>query len=187
MKILTTIGVILFSLSFFSSSKGMTDVNGSEFLLQNLRLFNDINPIQDDWIEIDTTLAEMDPTDLNFNWEKMNTRANKWLGKTIKMYTHFAEDLKEVGNKIDENQVQKLKPFLDTAFIYADITLQVIKKRATIINRLYKMSLDPESWTAEEYLEEMNTYQELSKKYEELGLKMNDEFKKTETIIINLN
>jgi len=185
----TTVRIILIVqiLCLHMYSSAITNVKGNVFLLKTLRLFTEINPILDEWGKIDNTLAELEPNDLDFDWEKMNKQVAKLYEKAQEMFMHYAEDLKKIEIIIDESQLIKLKPFFDKALIYTDTTLLAVTKRAEIINRLYKMVLDPESWTAEEYLKEVEKYQAVVKKFEEEGTKLNEEFKKTEVIIIKLN
>lgn len=180
--------IIFFVLMVFClslQSTGTENIKGSWFLLDNLRLFDEIKPLQDKWISIDDELADIDPTDLKFDWEKMNKKGEKLAKETMKLYAHFGEDLKKIDKKLNEKEKEKLKSFLEQSLVYADVVFRAIMKRAYIINRLYKMTNDPESWTAKEYLEEMDKYQKLLDEYEKEGKKLNEEFDKTKKITIN--
>jgi lipopolysaccharide export system protein LptC len=53
-----------------------------------------------------------------------------------------------------------------------------------IVNRLYKVSQDPEEWTARAYLAELEKYKALVEEYHQEGKKMNDEQDKLKNISI---
>ena len=46
---------------------------------------------------------------------------------------------------------------------------------AFITNHLYKMTIEPGSWSAKEYLEEIDQYKSLCDEYHKEGDKMNEE------------
>ena len=176
--------LFLWMLNLSGYSFGLKEVKGSWFLLDNLRLFNEINLIQEKWTEIDNTLNEIEPNDMKFDWKDINEKAAKLADEAFKMFKHFGEDIKKVEKKLSDNQLKKIIPFLEQALIYADVVLLAITKRAKIINRLYRMTYDPESWTAKEHLEEMKKYQKLLNDYDKEGIKLNTEFEKTQEITI---
>lgn len=74
-----------------AQSTGTESHKGSWYLLDNVRMFDEIKSLQDKWISIDDELADIDPLDSEFDWEKMNERGTKLVEEAKKLFEHFAE------------------------------------------------------------------------------------------------
>ena len=96
----------------------------------------------------------------------------------------FLMDLKKVEKKLEEAELQKLKPFILQASIYVDVMMQTIGTRINIIKRMYKMTLDSESWTLDEYYEEMENYRRFIKEFKDESIKLNNELEELKEVII---
>jgi len=57
---------------------------------------------------------------------------------------------------------------------------------AFITNHLYKMTIEPGSWSAKEYLEEVDEYKALCEEYKQEGTKMNEELKKMREVTLKI-
>lgn len=165
---------IIIFLLFFGLSYS-EEISAIEFVQDNFRLFSEIPSLQDLWVSIDNTLATINPDDLDFDWEEMNQKAETLLKKSNKLLIHFGEDLKSVDKILSEKELKKLESFLKQLSIYLDVVDRAIMKRVVIINRLYKMTKDPDSYTMKEYLEDIDIYNKLMEEYKKEGAKLNRE------------
>ena len=165
---------IIIFLLFFGLSYS-EEISAIEFVQDNFRLFSEIPSLQDLWVSIDNTLATINPDDLDFDWEEMNQKAETLLKKSNRLLIHFGEDLKSVDKILSEKELKKLESFLKQLSIYLDVVDRAIMKRVVIINRLYKMTKYPDSYTMKEYLEDIDIYNKLMEEYKKEGAKFNRE------------
>ncbi len=153
-------------------------MSDEEYLMKKLRLFSEITPLQEKWIALDAEVLGITSPTQDVNWKKINKKGKLLLEKANKFLAHYGEDRLKINYEINEENKEKLELFLKQSFIYADTLHRTIIKLALIINRLYKMTIDPGSWNAKKYLEEVDEYKALCKEYKQEGTKMNEELKK---------
>jgi hypothetical protein len=162
------------------------EVNGEEYIRKRLRLYSEITPLQKNWISLHDEFLKIDSIYKEVDWGEMNEKAKNLLDQDINFYKHWVEDYERIFKEFGANERKKLEPFLAKSFIYTDVVNRAIIKLVYIINHLYKMSLDPSSWTAKEYLEEYNKYSDLYHEYLNEGKKMNEEMDKLKNIKIKI-
>lgn len=178
--------LVLLMVQFYSPMQilGTEQITGHQFLLDNFRLFDESKWLQKELRAIDRELADVKPTNLEFNWEEMNFRAKNLRKDLMSTRVKFLMDLKKIEKKLEEAQLQKLKPFILQASIYVDVMMHTIGTRINIIKRMYKMTLDSESWTLDEYYEEMENYRRFIKEFKDESIKLNNELEELKEVII---
>ncbi|MFC1679034.1 hypothetical protein ACFL2T_02360 [Elusimicrobiota bacterium] len=130
-----------------------------------MRFFQEISPLQEHWISLETRLAGIESVREKFDWRSFERDAARVLQEHNTLLQHFAEDAK----KLDARNDAALKQ----AFIYVDSLSRCINKLVSIIGRLAKMSRDPNSWTAREYLSDLEAYDKLKEEYKTEGALLN--------------
>ena len=161
-------------------------MSGEEYLMKKLRLFSEITPLQEEWIALEEEVFGITSPTQDVNWKKINKKGKLLLEKANKFLAHYVEDRQKIDNEINEENKEKLEPFLRQYFIYTDTLHRTIIKLALIISRLYKMTVDPGSWSAKEYLEEVDEYKALCEEYKQEGTKMNEELKKMREVSLKI-
>jgi len=186
MRLILKAIAVLFMVIFYSPLQilGTEQITGYQFLLDNFRLFNESKWLQKELRAIDRELAEVEPANLEFNWKEMNNKAKNLSSDLMSTRIKFLMDLKKVEKKLEEAELQKLKPFILQASIYVDVMMQTIGTRINIIKRMYKMTLDSESWTLDEYYKEMENYRRFIKEFEDESIKLNNELEELKEVII---
>ena len=160
-------------------------LSGEEYLMKKFRLFSAITPLQEEWIALEEEVFGITSVTQDVDWKKINKKGKLLLEKATKIFLiHYGEDRQKIFNEINEENKEKLEPFLRQSFIYTDTLHRAIMKLALIINRLYKTVVEPGSWSAKEYLKELDEYKALSEEYKKEGTKMNEELKKMREVTL---
>jgi hypothetical protein len=76
------------------------------------------------------------------------------LKEVTDIVVHYGEDRGKIYKEADKERIKIFEPFLRQSFIYVDVLNRTIIKLAFITNHLYKMTMEPGSWSAKEYLKE---------------------------------
>lgn len=169
-----------------NSKRAEKKLSGEEYLMKKLRLFSEITPLQEEWMALEEGVLGIIPPIQDVNWKKINKKGKLLLEKANKFLAHYGEDRLKINNEINEENKEKLELFLKQSFIYADTLHRTIIKLALIINRLYKMTVDPGSWSAKEYLKELDQYKSLCDEYHKEGNKMNEELEKMRNVTLKI-
>jgi hypothetical protein len=160
-------------------------MSGYDYLQKNLRLFKETSGIQKEWVSLNDEFVAIDSISKKVDWKIMNSKAEKLLQDFQVYYSHFGEDIERISKELTEEDFNKLEPFMNQAAIYVDTFDKTVIKLCKIINNLYNLTFDPESWTMKEHKKEMDAYTELSDEYSIEGEKLNNEVEKTRLITIN--
>lgn len=156
------------------------------YLQSNLRLFSELTPFQDQWISLENDVFGIESVDQKVDWKRLNDRGISLVEHQILLVKHFAEDTQKIKADLSPEILKVIQPFIDQLFIYIDIIDHSTLKLAEITNHLYKMTIDPYSWTAEKYLKELEKYELLRDEYKRQGIKLNTEFNKLKTLNLNV-
>jgi len=160
-------------------------ISGYDYLQKNLRLFRETPAIQKEWISLNDEFVAIDSISKKVDWELMNSKAEKLLMDFQRYYSHFGEDIEKAGKELTEEDLKKLEPCMTQAAIYVDTFDKTVIKLCKVINKLYNLTLDPESWTMKENKKEIDAYATLSDEYSIEGKKLNNEVEKTRRITIS--
>ena len=161
-------------------------LSGEEYLKKKLRLFSEITPLQEEWIALEEEVFSITSVTQDVDWKKLNKKGKLLLENATNFLIHYGEDRQKIFNEINEENKGKLEPFLRQSFIYTDTLHRTLMKLAIIINRLYEMVINPGSWSAKEYLEEVDEYKALCEEYKQEGTKMNEELKKMREVTLKI-
>lgn len=174
-------------LSASQNSNGVEKkLSGEEYLMKKLRLFFEITPLQEEWIALEEEVFGITSVTQDVDWKKINKKGKLLLEKAAKFLIHYGKDRQKIFNEINEENKEKLEPFLRQSFIFTDTLHRTIMKLALIINRLYEKIVNPGSWSAKEYLEEVDEYKALCEEYKQEGTKMNEELKKMREVTLRI-
>lgn len=149
-----------------------------EYLMKNLRLMDEITTFQEKWIALEEEVFEITSVTEEVDWKKLNEKGKILLKGMTDIVVHYSEDRGKIYNVLDEENLKKIESFLRQSFIYVDVLQRTIMKLAIITNRLYRMTVEPGSWSAREYLKELDQYKSLCDEYHKEGSKMNEELEK---------
>jgi hypothetical protein len=161
-------------------------MKGEEYLLKNLRMMVEISPLQKKWIALEEEVFGITSVTEEVDWKKLNEKGEFLLKEATKILVNYSEDRKKIYNATDEENLTKIESFLRQSFIYVDKLYKTIMKLAIITNRLYKMTIEPGSWSAKEYFEELDQYKSLCDEYHKEGVKMNEELKKMREVTLKI-
>ncbi|HEB36957.1 hypothetical protein LCGC14_1408010 [marine sediment metagenome] len=153
-------------------------LSGEEYLMKNLRLMDEITALQEKWIALEEEVFEITSVTEDVDWKKLNEKGKFLLKGVTDIVVHYGEDRKKIYNVFDEENLEKIESFLRQSFIYVDVLQRTIIKLAIITNRLYRMTVEPGSWSARKYLKELDQYKSLCDEYHKEGYKMNEELEK---------
>lgn len=149
-----------------------------EYLMKNLRLMDEITTFQEKWIVLEEEVFEITSVTEDVDWKKLNEKGKFLLKGMTDIVVHYGKDREKIYNVLDEENIKKIESFLRQSFIYVDVLQRTIMKLAIITNRLFRMTVEPGSWSAREYLKELDQYKSLCDEYHEEGSKMNEELEK---------
>jgi len=138
----------------------------------------EISLFQKKWISLEEEMFGITSVTDDVDWKKLNEKGEFLLKEMTNIGVHYSEDMEKINNDIDEENLKKLEPFLKQSFIYVDVLQRTVMKLSLITNRLYKMTIEPGSWSAKEYLKELDQYKSLCGEYHKEGDKMNEELEK---------
>lgn len=161
-------------------------LKGEEYLMESLRLMVEIPPLQKKWIELEEEVFGITSVTEKVDWTKLNKKGKFLLEEVNNLVVHYSEDMEKINNDIDEENLKKLEPFLKQSFIYVDMLHRTIMKLVIITNHLYKMTIDPGSWSIKEYFKELDQYKSLCDEYHKEGDKMNEELEKMQNVTLKL-
>ena len=161
-------------------------LSGEEYLMKNFRLMVEISPFQEKWIALEEEVFEITSVTEEVDWKKLNEKGKFLLKGVTDIVVHYSEDRGKIYNVLDEENLKKIESFLRQSFIYVDVLQRTIMKLAIITNRLYKMTIEPGSWSAKEYLKELDQYKSLCDEYQKEGDKMNEELEKMRNVTLRI-
>lgn len=146
--------------------------------MENLRLMVELTPLQKKWIELEEEVFGITSVKEKVDWKKLNNKGKLLLEEANNLVVNYGEDWKKIHNETDEENLKKIESFLRQSFIYVDVLHRTVMKLAFITNQLYKMTIEPGSWSAKEYFKELDQYKSLCDEYRKEGDKMNEELEK---------
>lgn len=161
-------------------------LTGEEYLMKKLRFMVEISPFQKKWIALEEEVFGIASVTEKVDWKKLNKKGEILLKEVTNIVVHYGEDRKKLYDETDEENLRKLESFLSQSFIYIDVLHRTIMKLAFITNHLYKMTSEPDSWSAKEYLEEIDQYKSLCEEYHKQGDKMNEELEKMRYVMLKI-
>lgn len=157
-----------------------------EYLMKNLRLMDEITTFQEKWIALEEEVFEITSVTEEVDWKKLNEKGKFSLKGVTDIVVHYSEDREKIHNVLDEENLKKIGSFLRQSFIYVDVLQRTIMKLAFITNWLYRMTVEPGSWSAREYLKELDQYKSLCDEYHKEGYKMNEELEKMRNVTLKI-
>lgn len=170
----------------FSSTSVEKVFNSEEYFWEKLRLFRELESLQEKWIELEEEAFGITSTTEEVDWKKLNEKGEFLLKEVTNIVVHYDEDREKIHNETDEENLKKLESFLRQSFIYVDVLQRTVMKLSLITNHLYKMTIEPGSWSAKEYLKELDQYKSLCDEYHEEGDKMNEELEKMRNVTLKI-
>jgi len=170
----------------FGKIKEEKILSGEEYLMENLRLMVELTPLQKKWIELEEEVFGITSVTDDVDWEKLNKKGKLLLEESYNLFVHYGEDRQKIYNETDEENLKNLELFLRQSFIYVDMLHRTIMKLVIITNHLYKMTIDPGSWSAKEYFKELDQYKSLCDEYHKEGDKMNEELEKMQNVTLKI-
>lgn len=161
-------------------------LRGEEYLMKNLRLMVEISLFQKKWISLEEEVFGITSVTEDVDWKKLNENGEFLLKEVTNIVVHYDEDREKIHNETDEENLKKLESFLRQSFIYVDVLQRTVMKLSLITNHLYKMTIEPGSWSAKEYLKELDQYKSLCDEYHKEGDKMNEELEKMRNVTLKI-
>jgi hypothetical protein len=157
-----------------------------EYLMKHLRLMDEITTFQEKWIALEEEVFEITSVTEEVDCKKLNEKGKFLLQGVTDIIVHYSEDRKKIHDVLDEENLKKIESFLRQSFIYVDVLQRTIMKLSFITNRLYRMTVEPGSWSAKEYLKELDQYKSLCDEYHKEGNKMNEELENMQNATLKI-
>lgn len=161
-------------------------MTGEEYLMKNLRFMDEISQFQEKWIALEEEVFGITSATEKVDWKKLNKKTENLLKEVTNILEHYSDDRKKIYDETNEENLKKIESFLRQSFIYIDVLHRTIIKFHFITNHLYKMTVEPGSWSAKEYLEEVDKYKSLCDEYHNEGNKMNEELEKMRNVTLKI-
>jgi hypothetical protein len=158
------------------------EVTGTSFINNNLRFFDDLSLIIKDSKTMNEVFKNISPSKKNYDWTEINKKFDLILTEAKSLMNHFEEDSKNLEEKPNEKEIEKLKPFLEQAHTCCDTFLKYVIQQSNLISAI---SSDSSHWTAEATISEVQEINKLIDGYKVATSRTFEEYKKLGGVKIN--
>lgn len=147
--------------------------NALSFFEKNTTFFADFSAFRKQWFDVEGRISGIKDEYQAVDWVAIRNIAKDLVNRHEKLMVKFARDCRTAKGKLSTSQGAQAQGAINTMLEYLDTVGLVVLKLYEISEKLYGKTVDPYSYTMEDYNADFRNFKELNKKFERKGKEVN--------------
>jgi hypothetical protein len=143
------------------------------FFQTNTTFFTDFSAFRKQWFSVENRIAGIKDEYQSVDWLAIRNSAKEVVAKHEKLMVKFARDCREAKVRLPSGQKNQADAAITTMLEYLDAVGLVVVKLYQISEKLYGKTIDPYSYTMEDYNADFRKFRELNVRFEKKGNDVN--------------
>lgn len=157
----------------YSATAGPGSFDALSFFEKNTTFFADFPAFRKQWFSVEERIAGIKDEYQSVDWSAIQNTAKEVVDKHEKLTVKFARDCRVAKGRLPSAQRTKAQSAIATMLEYLDAVGLVVLKLYQISEKLYGKTIDPYSYTMEEYNTDFRKFKELNVRFEKKGKEVN--------------
>jgi hypothetical protein len=172
--VLITTLVLLCNLVWaYCATAGPGTFDALSFFEKNTTFFADFPAFRKQWFSVEDSIAGIKDEYQPVDWSVIRNSAKEVVAKHEKLTVKFARDCRSAKAKLPSAQRVQAEGANDTMLEYLDAVGLAVLKLYQISEKLYGKTIDPYSYTMEQYNIDFRKFKELNERFEKKGKEVN--------------
>lgn len=147
--------------------------NALSFFEKNTTFFADFSSFRKQWFDVESRISDIKDEYQAVDWAAIRNSAKDIVNKHDKLMVKFAKDCRRAKGRLASSQGAQAQGAINTMLEYLDAVGLVVLKLYEISEKLYGKTINPYSYTMEEYNADFRSFKELNQKFERKGKQVN--------------
>ena len=143
------------------------------FFEKNTTFFADFSALRTQWFSVEDRISGIKDEYQPVDWVAIRNSAKDVVARHEKLMVKFARNCRTAKGKLSPAQGAQAQRAIDTMLEYLDTVGLVVLKLYQISEKLYGKTMDPYSYTMEEYNADFRKFKELNERFERKGKEVN--------------
>ncbi len=157
----------------YCATAGPGTFDALSFFEKNTTFFADFPAFRKQWFSVEDRIAGIKDEYQSVDWSVIRNSAKEVVAKHEKLTVKFARDCRAAKAKLPSAQGVQAQGAIATMLEYLDAVGLVVLKLYQISEKLYGKTMDPYSYTMEEYNADFRKFKELNERFEKKGKEVN--------------
>jgi len=157
----------------YSATAAPGPFDALSFFEKHTTFFADFPALRKQWFSVEDRIAGIKDEFQSVDWSAIRNSAKDVVARHEKLTVKFARDCRAAKAKLPAAQGAQAQNAIATMFEYLDSVGLVVLKLYQISEKLYGKTMDPYSYTMEEYNADFRKFKELNDKFEKKGKEVN--------------
>jgi hypothetical protein len=147
--------------------------NALSFFENNTTFFADFSAFRKQWFQVEDRISGIKDEYQAVDWAAIRNSAKDVVNRHEMLMVKFARDCRTAKGKLSTSQGAQAQSAINTMLEYFDTVGLVVLKLYEISEKLYGKTIDPYSYTMEDYNADFWSFKELNQKLERKGKEVN--------------
>ncbi len=170
---ITTTVLLCNLVSAYCAVAGAGTFDALSFFEKNTTFFTDFSTFRKQWFSVEDRISGVKDEYQHVDWAAVRNSAQDVVTRHEKLMVKFARDCKAAKGKLSSFQGARAQGAIATMLEYLDTVGMVVLKLYQISEKLYGKTMDPYSYTMEEYNADFSKFKELNERFEKKGKEVN--------------
>lgn len=143
------------------------------FFKKNTTFFEDFGAFRKQWFSVEERISSIKNEHEQFDWLEVRNSAKDVVARHEQLMVKFARDCRTAKAKLSKAEGAHAQRAIEPMLEYLDNVGLVVLKLYEIAEKLYGKTLDPYSYTMEDYNGDFRKFKELNDRFEKKGKEIN--------------
>lgn len=170
---ITTLALLCNLVWAYCATAGPGPFDALSFFEKNTSFFADFPAFRKQWFIVEDRIAGIKDEYQSVDWSAIRNSAKEVVARHEKLTVKFAQDCRAAKGKLPSVQGKQAQGAIATMLEYLDAIGLVVLKLYQISEKLYGKTMDPYSYTMEDYNADFRKFKELNERFERKGKEVN--------------